>query len=394
MKAVVCHETKLEVADLPDPVPGPGQVLLEVIRGGICGSDLHARKHADQLADLASAIGYHDVMRPDESVVMGHEFSGRVLDYGPATRKEWASGTPVVSLPMIRMGDKVQMTGLSAKAPGAYAERVLVQESLTMDVPNGLSPETAALTEPMAVAWHAVRRSGVRKRETAVVIGCGPIGLAVILMLKARGVQKVIASDFSPGRRALAERCGADVVVDPGAESGPGSDPESPWTTFEQSRYITDANELLDLALGTMGKLRRVPKLPWWQVLRVAEAAGATPKGPVVFECVGVPGIISEIVNRAPLASRVVVVGVCMEPDTFQPALAINKEIDLRFVFAYQPHEFRETLHLIAEGKVDPTPLITGTVGLDGVANAFEVLGDPERHAKILIDPASAVTTL
>jgi threonine dehydrogenase-like Zn-dependent dehydrogenase len=386
MKAVVCHETVLEVAEVPDPVPGPGQVLLEVVRGGICGSDLHARKHADQLADLASAIGYPDVMRPHESVVMGHEFSGRVLDYGPDTRKAWPSGTPVVSLPMIRMGDKVQMTGLSARAPGAYAERMLVQESLTMDVPNGLATETAALTEPMAVAWHAVRRSGVRKRETAVVIGCGPIGLAVILMLKARGVKKVIASDFSPGRRALAERCGADVVIDPGAGSS--------WTGFEQSRYITDANDLFDLAFSTMGKLRKVPMLPWWQVLRAAEAVGATPHGPVVFECVGVPGIIDQIVNEAPLASRVVVVGVCMEPDTFQPAMAINKEIDLRFVFAYQPHEFRETLHLIADGKVDPTPLITGTVGLDGVANAFEILGDPERHAKILIDPGSTVTTV
>jgi threonine dehydrogenase-like Zn-dependent dehydrogenase len=386
MKAVVCQETKLEVAEIEDPVPGPGQVLLEVVRGGICGSDLHARRHADQLADLAAAIGYPDVMRPHESVVMGHEFSGRVLDYGPGTRKPWAVGTPVVSLPMIRMGDAVQMTGLSAKAPGAYAERVLVQESLTMDVPNGLAPETAALTEPMAVAWHAVRRSGVRRKETAVVVGCGPIGLAVILMLKARGVRKVIASDFSPGRRALAEQCGADVVIDAGLET--------PWTSFEQSRYLTDAKDLFDLALDTMGKLRRVPKLPWWQVLRAAEVAGATPSGPVVFECVGVPGIIDEIVNNAPLASRVVVVGVCMEPDTFAPAMAINKEIDLKFVFAYQPHEFRETLHLIANGKVDPTPLITGTVGLDGVAPAFDVLGDPERHAKILIDPSSDVVTV
>ncbi len=385
MKAVVCHETRLEVADVPDPVPGPGQVLLEVVRGGICGSDLHARKHADQLADLASGIGYHDVMRPHESVVMGHEFSGRVLDYGPGTRKAWKSGTPVVSLPMIRMGEQIQMTGLSAKAPGAYAERVLVQESLTMDVPDALSPETAALTEPMAVAWHAVRRSGVGKRETALVIGCGPIGLAVILMLKARGVKHVIASDFSPGRRALAEQCGADAVIDPGSES--------PWTSFEQSRYFTDANDLFDLALGTMAKLRKVPLLPWWQVLRAAEAAGATPSGPVVFECVGVPGIIDQIINQAPLASRVVVVGVCMEQDTIQPAMAINKEIELRFVFAYQPHEFRETLHLMAAGKVDPTPLITGTVGLGGVANAFETLGDPERHAKILIDPTSDVTT-
>jgi len=385
MQAVVCHETRLGVEELPDPVPGPGQVLLEVVRGGICGSDLHARKHADEVADLASAIGYDDVMRRHQRVVMGHEFSGRVLDYGPDTRKAWASGTAVVSLPMIRMGEQVQMTGLSAHAPGAYAERLLVQESLTMEVTNGLSAETAALTEPMAVAWHAVRRSEVRKKDTAVVIGCGPIGLAVIMMLKARGVRHVVASDFSPGRRALAERCGADVVVDPGTES--------PWTSFEDSRYITDAKDLFDLALDTMGKLRRVPGLPWARVLRAAEVAGAMPSGPVVFECVGVPGIIDQIVNAAPLASRVVVVGVCMEPDTIQPAMAINKEIDLRFVFAYQPHEFHETLQLIAHGKVDPTLLVTGTVGLAGVATAFEVLGDPERHAKILIDPASEVTT-
>ena len=114
----------------------------------------------------------------------------------------------------------------------------------------------------------------------------------------------------------------------------------------------------------------------------------------MVFECVGVPGIIDQIINESPLASRVVVVGVCMEQDTFQPAMAINKEVDLKFVFAYQPHEFRETLHLIADGKVDPTPLITGTVGLDGVATAFDVLGDPEKHAKILIDPSSDVATL
>ena len=386
MKAVVCHETELVVEELPDPVPGPGQVLLEVVRGGICGSDLHARKHADELADLAAGIGYVDVMRPHESVVMGHEFSGRVLDYGPSTRQAWSTGTPVVSLPMIQMGDRVQMTGLSAKAPGAYAERLLVQESLTMDVPNGLDPATAALTEPLAVAWHAVRRSGVRKKETAVVIGCGPIGLAVILMLKARGVRTVIASDFSPGRRALAERCGADVVVDPGVDS--------PWSSFEESSHITDANDLFDLALGTMGKLRKVPKLPWARVLRAAEAAGATPSGPVVFECVGVPGIIDQVINAAPLATRVVVVGVCMEPDTIRPAMAINKEIELRFVFAYQPHEFHEALQLIAHGTVDPTPLITGTVGLEGVADAFEVLGDPEKHAKILIDPASSVAAV
>ena len=82
-----------------------------------------------------------------------------------------------------------------------------------------------------------------------------------------------------------------------------------------------------------------------------------------------------------------VVVGVCVGPDTFTPAMAINKEVDLRFVLGYTPLEFRDTLHMLAEGTIDPRPLITGTVGLDGVEGAFEALGDPEAHAKVLIDP-------
>jgi threonine dehydrogenase-like Zn-dependent dehydrogenase len=112
-----------------------------------------------------------------------------------------------------------------------------------------------------------------------------------------------------------------------------------------------------------------------------------------VFECVGVPGVIESIVAGAPLFSRVVVVGVCGGADSFHPAMAINKELDLRFVFGYTPLEFRDTLHMLADGKVDPKPLITGEVGLGGVAAAFEALGDPEAHAKILIDPASDATT-
>ena len=132
---------------------------------------------------------------------------------------------------------------------------------------------------------------------------------------------------------------------------------------------------------------QQFPKLPWQRLLRAAEAAGATPSGPVVFECVGVPGIIDGILRDAPLRSRVVVVGVCMEADRIQPAMAVQKELELRFVFAYDPGEFADTLAMLASGKVDPTPLHTATVGLDGVAEAFEALADPEKHAKILVDP-------
>jgi threonine dehydrogenase-like Zn-dependent dehydrogenase len=344
------------------------------------------RHHGDVVADMSELIGLDGIMRVADAVVMGHEFSGRVLSYGPGTRRAWPEGQLVVSLPLVRTDGRAGMTGLAAEAPGGYAEKVVVQESLTMPVPDGVGADVAAMTEPLAVAWHAVRRGKVGKRETAVVVGCGPIGLAVILMLKARGVRRVVASDFSPARRALAARCGADVVVDPAVES--------PWASFADSRHVTDARKLLDTAFDGMESLRRVPMLPWARVLRAADAVGAAvPAGPVVFECVGVPGVIEQIVNAAPLRSRVVVVGVCMEPDTFQPAMAINKEIDLRFVFAYDPAEFHDTLQMIAKGQVDPTPLITGTVGLAGVEAAFDALADPETHAKILIDPQSEATS-
>jgi threonine dehydrogenase-like Zn-dependent dehydrogenase len=235
----------------------------------------------------------------------------------------------------------------------------------------------------MAVAWHAVRRGEVGARDVAIVIGCGPVGLGVILMLKAKGVRTVVASDYSPGRRALASACGADVVVDPAQDS--------PYTAVDRKGHLHDLPSALELAVGTREKLERLP-VGWWHAWRLAERLGAGPKQPVIFECVGMPGVIESIIDGAPLLSRVVVVGVCVGSDQITPAMAINKEIDLRFVLAYTPLEFRDTLHMLAEGKVDPRPLVTGTVGLDGVSAAFTALGDPETHAKILIDPRSTAT--
>jgi len=382
LKAVTCKNAALELAELPTPVPAKGQLLIDVLRCGICGSDLHARDHSDELAEVGAAVGYNGIMRSSQAVVLGHELCGEVVDHGPKTRKPIAAGTQVVSLPLLRRGSAVHATGLSLSAPGGYAEQMLVEQSLTFAVPNGLPPEVAVLTEPMAVGWHAVRRGEVGKKDVAIVIGCGPVGLSVICLLKADGVRTVVASDFSPGRRALAGACGADIVVDP-------SD-GSPFDAGADAGHLKTAPEALGLAVGTMEKLRRTP-IPWQHIWRAAETLGAKPKSPVIFECVGVPGVIEEIVTGAPLFSRVVVVGVCMESDRFRPALAINKEIDLRFVLGYTPLEFRDTLHKLSEGEVDASALVTGEVGLGGVDAAFTALGDPESHAKILIDPKSAL---
>ena len=298
MKAVTCTNAKLEVVERPTLTPAKGQLLIDVIRCGICGSDLHARHHRDELADVMAETGYDDFMRSDQSVVFGHELCGEVVDYGPRTRKAPRVGTPVVAIPLVRRGKELQWIGLSTEAPGAYAEQLIVEQSLTFPVPNGLAPEIAALTEPMAVAWHAVRRGEVAKSDVAIVIGCGPIGLAVICMLKAHGVRTVIASDFSPGRRALATACGADAVVDPAQDS--------PYDAAAGHGHLETVPDAFDLAVGTVEKLRKLP-LPWWHLWRAAEAVGAgTPKHPVIFECVGVPGMIEGIIDErtAVLARR------------------------------------------------------------------------------------------
>ncbi|MGI9126153.1 MAG: zinc-binding dehydrogenase [Mycobacterium sp.] len=381
MKAVSCSHGTLSVVDLPDPRPAEGQLVLDVRACGICGSDLHAKDHADQLTDVMSTVGYPDFMRLDTPTVMGHEFCGVITERGPKTPKNLKEGMTVVSFPLVRAHGRVHLTGLSPLAPGGYAERVLAEASLTFPVPNGLSADLAALTEPMAVALHAVRRAEVRKSDTALVLGCGPVGLGVICQLKAAGVGTIIASDFSPARRDLASRCGADIVVDPAVDS--------PYARITAKGVITEAPELYDLALDSMRKLRRLPG--WSHVYRAAEAAGAAgPKLPVIFVCVGVPGMIDGVMGAAPLNSRVIVVGVCMGSDQIRPTMAIAKELDVRFAFGYTPLDFYDSLHMLADGKLAASALVTGKVGLAGVAGAFAALSDPEKHAKVLIDPSSS----
>lgn len=378
MKAVVCQAAELTVVDRPEPTPARGQVRLSVLRCGICGSDLHARHGLDDWADLAARAGYDRFGRSTEPVVFGHEFSGEVAEHGPGCKGDLPTGTPVVALPLIRGPQGIDTVGLSAHAPGAYADQVLAEESLVLPVPNGLAPDVAALTEPMAVAWHAVRRGEVGKKQVAIVIGCGPVGLGVILMLKASGVRTVVASDLSPARRALAQACGADVVVDPADGS--------PFTATTGHGHLEDIPAALELAVGTREKLGRLP-VGWWHTWRLAERLGAAPKHPVIFECVGVPGVIQQMIEGAPAWARIVVVGVCMETDRFEPFLGIVKQTSLQFVLAYDAEEFARSLHHIAEGMIDVAPMITATIGLDGVRDAFAELASPDRHAKIVVEP-------
>ena len=385
MRAVAAQHGALSVVELPDPEPGPGQLLVEVARCGICGSDLHSLRHGDELAEVLDHCGYPRYARSDQQVVPGHELTGTVLARGPRTRAPGTRGAledgqAVVALPLVRRRGQVDAVGLSSFARGAYAERVVVQEAFTLPVPDGMPPDAAALVEPTAVAWHAVARSRVAKGDVAVVIGCGPVGLAVVAVLKARGVRTVIASDLSAGRRDLASRCGADVVVDPSVTS--------PFEGSKGYGHVTAMADESGAGIDAVESLRKLP-VPWSRSWRALKALGKTSAAaPVVFECVGVPGMIDSVLEAAPLHTRLVVVGVCMGADSFRPSLAVNKEIDLVCTVGYDPLEFHDTMAAMARGTVDVSAMLTGHVGLDGVARAFADLADPEKHAKILIDPS------
>lgn len=379
MQTVVAQHGVLRLEQRPAPKPGAGQVVLKVLRCGICGSDLHLRHHCDHLAGIARRVGYEDFPSSSDALVFGHEFCGEVLDHGPRTPKKLKVGTRVCAVPLLRRGDAIDLIGISAHAPGAYAEQVLTQQPLLMPVPNGLATDTAALTEPMAVALHAVNRSEIKSRDVAIVIGCGPVGLAITAILKAQGVRAIVASDYSAARRRLASTLGAHITVDPQLES--------PYQTRAAKGHLASLPALIELGVSTREQLGRLP-VQWWRAWRLAEQLGAAPKRPIIFECVGAPGLLQSILDGAPVMSRVVVVGVCMQTDAIEPAMAVNKEIELRFVLGYSPLEFRDALHLLAEGKVKADAMITRTIGLAEVADAFDQLGKADQDAKVLIDPS------
>ncbi len=348
MRAAVLRDGEVVVRDdVPEPVPGAGQVLAEVKACGICGSDLHFVKHGAEMLELGAQMkGMPDLgeMAPpptdlSRDVFMGHEFSAEIVEIGPDT-ESLPVGTTVTSIPVLMGASGIQPIVYCNDIPAGYSERILLSAPMLLEVPNGLDPRHAALTEPMAVGLHAVNRSGIEAGTGALVLGCGPVGLAVVAALVRRGIEPIVASDFSPARRALAAQMGAHVTVDPAT----GSAYEA-WTQASSGKQV------------------------------------------VVFEAIGVPGILDEIFREAPAQSKVVVVGVCMGHDSVVPFFGITKELDVQFVLGYDPMEFADCLRAISEGEIDVTPMITGDVGLDGVPQAFTDLGNPEAHCKILVVP-------
>ncbi len=331
--------------DVHDPEPEFGQVLVQVKACGICGSDLHFAKHGATMLALGQEMeGMPDMGRvqPDlgRDIFMGHEFSAEVLEVGPDTIGP-KPGTLVTSIPAMLTLTGVKDLVYSNDLPAGYSERMLLSAPMLLEVPNGLGVRSRRADRTHGRRVPRRESFGHRTRRRARwCSAAGRSGSRSSRRSRSRGVAPIVASDYSPARRALAHRMGAHVAVDPAEERA------------------FDA----------------------W-----AREGGGRPL--VVFEAIGVPGIIDEALRSAPPQARIVVVGVCMERDAITPFFAIGKELNLQFVLGYDPMEFEATLRSIAEGEVDVEPMITGRVGLDGVPDAFRALANPDEHCKILVTP-------
>ncbi|MFD8634168.1 zinc-binding dehydrogenase [Streptomyces sp. NPDC059533] len=344
MRAAVLEGGRFHVREHADPVPGPGQALVETEACGICGSDLSAVAHTEEFLRASRDSGTTSFLfDPDRPLVMGHEFSGRVLAYGPGASGP-EPGTGVVGLPWaVDAGGAVRTVGYSNAFPGGFGERIVVQAQALLPVPDSMDLATASLTEPLAVGFGNVARTAAGEGTPAAVIGCGPVGLGAVAALLERGAGPVVASDPSALRRAAAARLGAHAVLDPGA----GEDP----------------------------------------VAHCAELAGAGARPMLVVNCVGVPGMLNSLLHGVPRGTEILQIGGVMTEDVIRPVVGIYKDVTIRMCLTYPPREFGATLDRLADGRIDPAALVTGEAGFGGLDAAFASLRRPEEHIKVLIRP-------
>ena len=341
MRAAVFREMSkpLSIEEAANPVPGAHDLILKVKNCGICGSDLHMTEPA---SIMPLALG----------AIMGHEFAGEVIEVGSAVKGLWKSGDRVAGFPFICCGDATPCLNLSygrgmcakgmpvglGQSPGAYAEYVRIGSNGGYRLPDSVSFREGALVEPLAVGLHAVDMAKMERGATVLVIGAGPVGLATMLWAKFLGARHVIVSERAETRRAFAAKFGATDAIDP-------SQPLTP------------------------------------QVEKIARS------GPdIIFECVGVPGLIGQTMMEAPRGGKIVVAGVCQQPDTFMPLMGIVKELTLQFVLGYRPADFDYVIAMIASNRIDVADMITDIVDLDGLPGAFEALRMPSHQCKVMLE--------
>ncbi|WP_336879998.1 alcohol dehydrogenase catalytic domain-containing protein [Rhodococcus globerulus] len=351
MRAAVLRGGDVILADIPEPSPGPNQLLVEPIATGICGSDLSAWQHTDDFlaahreADVPGAL-----FDPAHDLVFGHEFTATVTEVGTGV-VDYAVGDRLVVLPWVVDDDGLTHTvGYCNSKPGGLAERVVIQAGGHLHIPPDVDPVTAAVTEPLATGVNAVLRSRIVAGAAAVVTGCGPVGLGAVIELAERGIHPIVVSDPSELRRTVALAYGADVAVDPRH-----SDP-----------------------LSTL--------------------AGMIPSDTevFVFEASGARNLLGSLMSVVPPFTRIVIVGSAMQHESIRPVIGILKNVSLEFVGGpgrgeptYQA--FSRTFEHIVERRFDPGLMVTGFAGLDAVSEVFSALrpaaGDEIEHVKVLVRP-------
>jgi 2-desacetyl-2-hydroxyethyl bacteriochlorophyllide A dehydrogenase len=335
MKAAVFKEVgkPMVVETVADPTPEENELVVKVGYCGICGTDLHSTREGAATVACDS--------------ILGHEFVGEVVEIGKSLKASWNPGDRVCSLPFLSCGScvacmngrpfecaQLKCTGLDV--PGGFAEYVKTGARETIKLPDQLAMESAALIEPLAVGLHAVRVAGLQAGQRVLITGAGPIGLAVALWARFLGARDVVISEFAEQRKVLASSLGASAVIDPSQ----------------------------DLAA------------------QFADATGGEPD--MIFECVGVPGLIQQCIDVAPRHGKIVGVGVCEQPDTFMPFLALVKELQMQFAIAYTRDDFETVIAMLAQGRIDASAMVTDIVSLDEMPAAFEALRTPSHQCKIL----------
>jgi (R,R)-butanediol dehydrogenase / meso-butanediol dehydrogenase / diacetyl reductase len=320
---------QVPIEDVPDPTPGPKDIVLEVKACGICGSDLHT---------------YAQGLFAEEGQVMGHEFSGEVVEVGPEVER-LAVGDRVTGLPIQPCGDCRQC--LEGRAhlcetwtrrsvgygiPGAFAERLWIPQAVL----GGNVHKLPALVEPLAVGVHAVGQADPGPGDVALVLGLGTIGLQVAQVLLARGVEQVVGADLSPLRRSVASQLGVTAVGG-----------------------------------GDLGGA-------------VAEAAGFRPID-VVLEATGAPQLVQSAFEIVRPAGTVVLIALYEDRAELDPTIIVQKEITVRGSAIYTPDEFHEAIDLLATGRAKGQPLITHRWPLEDLGAAFEAQLEKDSAIKVMI---------
>ena len=346
MRAVVLRNGALEVRETPDPIPGPGELLIRTLSTAICASDVHFMDHHDALPAGGPGGMVYD---PDRDIVLGHEFVGEVVAHGSECSGQFALGSCVTAMPILLVdgglgGTKV--IGQHPEAPGSFGELLLVSEAMARSVPDSVSRDAVALVDAFAVGEYYVRSSRIEPGEVPIVIGAGAVGLSAVAALARRGIDPIIVSDFNHDRRELATTFGAHVTVDP-AERSP-----------------------FDVWRG------------------VALERGATSPA-VVFECVGASGLLQQLVDSSDMWTRILAAGGWYTGDTLSCTSATHKGVTIQFGGGPHPEDWYGTLDAICAGALDPLPSVGRVIGLGEVPKALDDTRRAEGPPRIVVHPTA-----